>query len=184
VIATPGHAQADAADQRRVWCRKAVVVAGLPAEGFEPLDFADSQAIGRLPSWVEATESERHALALLAGAVLCARRLRRTLDGTVLRRLAQAIGDRRLAIVSALAQRAAPPAGWDWGDDPVSALTALGGEVLIRAMDAPLVLQERLALLFPPSNRLGSIDSVRLKWLADTARMLWSSENATAEATR
>jgi hypothetical protein len=61
-----------------------------------------------------------------------------------------------------------------WDADPVAQLHALGGEVLLRSASAPVAMRRRLAMLFPRSNALGSVEPALLSRVADDARMLWA----------
>lgn len=180
MTAMSSEALRDAAEARHAWCTNARVLAAIDDAGLPGLSITDTGALGRLPSWVCATPEARAELALLTGAVLCARRLRRTIDGRVLGGVADALGAQRMAAVSALGHRVDLPESWNWGDDPVGALSAIGAEVLIRAFDGPAPVQARLARLFEASDLLGAADAARLRRIADTALMLWQPPDPAA----
>lgn len=171
--AVPGEGFDGAAESRRRWCREARTLATLSGPDAPALRPADTVALGRLPDWVAADARGRDELALLCGAVLCATALRRTIDGRVLGPLGQALGAARLSAVTALRVPAGLPANRAWGGDPVVELTALGGEALVRDLDAPPAVRARLARLFPASEALGGVDPHALRRAVDTARMLW-----------
>lgn len=171
--ALPIEAFAGAAQSRRRWCREARALAMLSGPDSPALRLADTVVLGQLPDWVAADPRNRDELALLCGAVLCATALRRTIDGRVLGPLGRALGAARLSAVTALRGPAGLPATRDWGEDPVAALTALGGEALVRDLEATPAIRARLARLFPPSDALGGVDPRSLRQAIDTARMLW-----------
>ncbi|MEI8302341.1 MAG: hypothetical protein WCG13_03550 [Burkholderiales bacterium] len=134
----------------------------------------DASAIGPLPDWADCPRERRHELAVLAGAVLCARALRQCIDGSVLKRVADVIGEERLDVLTRLCVGRAAALAVTWEADPVGQLHALGGEVLLRSASAPVAMRRRLAMLFPRSNALGEVEPALLARVADDARMLWA----------
>lgn len=163
------------AEARRRWCLEARVLAStdMASRVVTPrLRLSDTAWIGRLPDWVRGGPEARAELALLAGAVLCASTLRRTVDGRVLQPLAARLGAERLAALTALRVSAAPPLDWDWGEDPVAGLTALGGEALVRVTPLPPALANRLARLFGATDVLAGLEPAAVRRAVDLARML------------
>ena len=159
---------AQARAHRRRWARDAVLLRTI-----DPDAVCDTAALGTLPDWVGAPADARAELAVLAGAVLTARRLRRTIEGQVLAAVAAAIGGYRLEAVLALSGRVPSVDVEPWGDDPVARLHALGGEVLVRCFDGPASVRAELAGLFPPSDALAEADPAALSRVACDAGMFW-----------
>lgn len=169
----PSAAVLSGAAARRRWCLEARVLASADPSAVPRLGLSDAACIGRLPDWVAAEPSARTELALLVGAVLCASALRRTVDGRVLGPVSAALGSDRLTALAALRPPAAPKVGWIWTDDPVGALTALGGEGLVRVAARPDAVARRLAACFGPSDALGDADLAALGRAVEAARMMW-----------
>jgi hypothetical protein len=162
-------------EARRRWCTEVRLLAHAEAAagaGAPPLRLSDTAWVGRLPDWVRAGPEARAELALLAGAVFCAKALRRTVDGRVLQPLAARIGADRLAALAALRTSAAPPDDWHWGEDPVAGLGAIGAEVLVRATPLPPALVHRLARRLGATDVLDGVDPAALRRTVDLARML------------
>jgi hypothetical protein len=113
--------------------------------------------------------------------VLCARRLRRTIDGRVLAAVAAVLGEHRLDAVMVLPGRVPAMDTLRWGDDPVAQLHALGGEVLVRSVEAPAAIRDGLARLFPRCGPALEADRATLCKVVGDALMLWDRhEPATA----
>jgi hypothetical protein len=166
------------AEARRRWCLEARTLADLGDGEAARLRLSDTTPVGRLPEWAALEPAARDELARVAGAVLCASRLRRTIDGRVLRPLSAAIGAARLSAVIALRPPVTPGADWHWGEDPLAALTSLGGEALVRDAALPPAVAQRLARLFGPSDTLAGVDPAGLRRAVDAARMLWRPPTA------
>ncbi|MCX7272491.1 MAG: hypothetical protein NTV19_04675 [Burkholderiales bacterium] len=130
-------------------------------------------ALGALPDWAEASRESRRELALLAGAMVRARPLRRSIDGVLLSLVAFEIGEARLDLITRLCAGRPALSSGPWSADPVADLLQLGGEVLLRTAECPDAVLERLAMLFPASEALAQADAADLRRVADDARMLW-----------
>jgi hypothetical protein len=179
------HAPAAASgiDARRRWCLEARTLAAAgDGRGRARLRLSDTACLGRLPDWVRAEPAERASLALRAGAVLAASRLRRCIDGRVLAPLSARLGASRLAAVQALRPPIAPPSDWGWGADAPAALTALGGEAMVRAAAPSPAVALRLARLVGTTNVLGEADPADLRRVVDLARMLGHASDAATGA--
>jgi hypothetical protein len=157
---------------RRRWARDAALL-GTVGPDIE----AHAVALGSLPHWVALAPAERIGFAVLTGAVLRSRRLRRTVDGAVLTAVASAIGEERLDAVMALPERVTDQTSWRWAADPVSQLHALGGEVLLRGLEGSAALSRRLAAWFPVSDRLAEAELQVLRRIETDAWMLWSGRH-------
>ena len=167
---------AQACAHRRRWARDAALLRTI-----DPDAVSDTATLGGLPDWVDAPPAARTRLAVLGGAVLCARRLRRTIDGRVLAAVATALGERRLDAVLALPGRVPAMDTLRWDDEPVAQLHALGGEVLVRSVDAPAAIRDGLAQRFPPCGQALEADRATLCRVVGDALMLWNrDEPATA----
>lgn len=154
---------------RRRWAHDAAL---LGTSGTDALQYG--VALGSLPQWVAIPEAARAGFAVLTGAVLRSRRLRRTLDGAVLRAVAAVIGEDRLDAVMALPGRVPERTVSHWTADPVATLHAQGGEVLMRNLEGPVALHTRLAGWFPGSDRLTAVDRQALQRIERDAWMLWT----------
>jgi hypothetical protein len=163
------------AEARRRWCVEARALAALGDGTAARLRLSDAACVGRLPDWAALEPPARLQLARIAGAILCASRLRRSIDGRVLGPLSAAIGAGRLSAVTSLRPAVAPAADWRWGEEPLDALTALGGEALVRDAALPPAIAQRMARLFGPSDALAGADAAGLRRVVDTARMLAGS---------
>jgi hypothetical protein len=166
---------AQAREHRRRWSRDAALLRSIPAEAVP-----DTAALGRLPDWVDASPVSRGALAALGGALLCARRLRRTIDGRVLCAVAAVLGERTLDAVLAMPGRGAAVDALRWEDDPVAQLQALGGEVLVRSVDAPDTVRAGLSRLFPRCGLEPDLDGSAMRRITDDALMLWDPAEPSA----
>jgi hypothetical protein len=159
---------AQAREHRRRWIRDAALLGSIPAEAVP-----QTAALGGLPDWVEASPDSRSALAVLSGALLCGRRLRRTIDGRVLSAVAAVLGERTLDAVLALPGRSGAADALAWDEDPVAQLQALGGEVLVRSLGAPDAVRTALSQLFPRCRLERELEPSALRRIADDALMLW-----------
>jgi hypothetical protein len=160
---------------RRRWARDAALLGTIgPDMGAHALE------LGALPHWVALPQAERTGFAVLTGAVLRSRRLRRTVDGAVLTAVASVIGEQRLDAVMALPGRVTDRTSRRWAADPVAQLHALGGEVLLRGLEGSAALRARLAAGFPVSDRLAEVDPQALRRIENDAWMLWSGRGAAA----
>jgi len=172
VMHPDGSTGADRFEQARVWRRRWAQDAALLGS-IGAIAATDGLALGSLPPWLALPQAERVGFAVLTGAVLRSRRLRRTVDGSVLAAVSAVIGEDRLDGVIALPRRLAEPPPLRWSADPVAQLHALGGEVLVRAFDGPETVRQRLAGWFPPSDRLARADRRALQRIGTDAWMLW-----------
>ena len=162
---------ARASAHRRRWARDAALLRAI-----EPDAVLDTAALGGLPDWVDAPPVSRTRLAVLGGAVLCARRLRRTIDGRVLAAVAAELGERRLDAVLALPGRVPAMDALRWDDEPVAQLHALGGEVLVRSVDVPAAIRAALARWFPPCGQALEMDRATVSRVVGDALMLWGRD--------
>ena len=169
------------AQARARWVAQACQLARLEAEGALPLRLSETSWIGRLPDWLTEAPQVRAERALLAGVVCSAGVLRRTIDGRILRPLADRLGPDRLSAVMAFRGKFAEPEAWVWDADPVAALTGLGGELLLRHAALPVAFAQRLAALFPPSQRLAGCDDASIRETFRVAQGLWQSGAAVEE---
>jgi hypothetical protein len=163
-----GERLAQARAHRRRWARDAMLLRTI-----DPDAVSDTAALGGLPDWADAPPASRTRLAVLGGAVLCSRRLRRTIDGRVLSAVAAVLGEHRLDAVLALPGRVRALDSLGWGDEPVEQLHALGGEVLVRSVDVPASIREALSRLFPRSAQTVQADRATLCRIAGDALMFW-----------
>ena len=154
---------------RRRWARDAMLLRTI-----DPDAVADTATLGRLPHWADAPPAARMRLAVLSGAVLLSHRLRHTIDGRVLSALAAMLGEHQLDAVLALPGRVPPPDALDADDDPIEQLHALGGEVLVRSVDAPASIRDELARLFPQRESAVHADQATLCRIAKDALMIWA----------
>ena len=163
------------AQARARWVAEACQLAHLEAGGAAPLRLSETSWVGRLPDWLTEAPHVRAERALLAGVVCCAGVLRRTIDGRILRPLADRLGPDRLSAAMSIRGKIAEPEAWVWDADPVEALTGLGGELLLREAALPLAFTQRLAALFPPSQRLACCDAESIRETFRIAQTLWQS---------
>jgi hypothetical protein len=157
-----------ALEHRRRWARDAAVLGTV-----EPWRLQDTAALGAMPDWVGEPEAIRRERAVLAGAVLRARALRRIVSGPLLSALVATIGAPRLEAVLALPARVPLLDATPLPADLIEHLHALGGELLVRTHAGPPSIRAAIARLFPPSDAFGQADPAALRWVADDVAMLW-----------
>lgn len=166
-----------ALEHRRRWARDAALLGTV-----DPWRLEDTAALGAMPDWVGEPQALRRARAVLAGAVLRARALRRTVSGPVLTVLVATIGAPRLEAVLALPARVPLLDATPLPEDLIEHLHALGGELLVRTHAGPASIRAAIARLFPPSDALGQADPAALRRVADDVAMLWSRVDAATAA--
>jgi hypothetical protein len=168
---------AQASAHRRRWARDAVSLRAIDRDAV-----LDTVVLGTLPDWVGETEPARTALAVLTGAVLRSRRLRRTLEGRVLSAVSRTIGEPRLDAVLCLPGRVRAVQSVPWAPDPVAQLHALGGEVLVRCFDGPASVRSALSRLFPRSEMLEHVAPTALHRVASDALTIWAQHGPVGHA--